>query len=231
MISLRFACVAGLAAALPLEGVAAQDVSGEIDLMELHTDLHDTNIAIDAEVQLRHNSRGLVLKATGNGDIGPSMDELQAEALLLQQVGPSTSLLLGVRHDFRPGSDLVYATIAATHDFSGWLSGEAFAYLSEDGDLTGSSELVAAIRVAEGLELEPRVGLLWSAQGVAREGLGAGPTELSASVRLRKALAHRLDAYVGFVHDRLLSNARELARAAGDSLQATRGIIGVGIEF
>lgn len=90
---------------------------------------------------------------------------------------------------------------------------------------------MAAIGVAEALELEPRVGLLWSGQDIAREGFGAGPAELSLAVRLRKALAHGLDAYVGIVHDRLLSDTRELASAAGESLQSTRGVVGAGMEF
>lgn len=138
MIALRLACFAALAATLPIGEASAQAISGEIDLLELHTDLDETNIAIDAAFELRQNSRGLLLKAAGNGDIGPTMDELQTEALFLQQVGASTSLLLGVRHDFRPGGDLTYAAIGAIHDITGWLSGETFAYLSEDGDLTGS---------------------------------------------------------------------------------------------
>jgi len=231
MIALRLACVAALAVALPAEKALAQELSGEIDLLELHTDLDETNFAIDTTFELRQNSHGVVLKAAGNGDIGPTMDELQTQALFLQQIAPSTTVLLGVRHDFRPGSDLTYASVAVTHDFADWLSGETFAYLSEDGDLTGSGEIVATIGVAEELELEPRVELLWSAQEVAREGFGAGPTQLSAAVRLRRALTQGLDAYIGIVHERLLSDTRMMARAAGDSLQATRGLIGVGMEF
>lgn len=231
MTALRLACVAALAAMLPFKGASAQELSGEIDLLELHTDFDETNFAIDAAFELRQNSRGLVLKAAGNGDIGPRMHELQTEALFLQQISPSTALFLGVRHDIRPGRDLSHVSVAATHDFADWLSGETFAYLSQDGDLTGSGELVAAIPVAEGLEVEPRAGLSWSAQDVPREGVGSGPTELSASVRLRQALTQGLNAYIGIVHERLLSDTRSMARAAGDSLQATRGVIGVGMEF
>jgi copper resistance protein B len=231
MNTLRLACVAALAAVLPLGGASAQQLSGEIDLLELHTDLDETNFAIDTTFELRQNSHGVVLKAAGNGDIGPTMDELQTQALFLQQIAPSTAVHVGVRNDFRPGSDLTYASVAVTHDFADWLSGETFAYLSEDGDLTCSGEIVATIDLAEDLTLEPRVELLWSAQDVAREGFGAGPIQFSAAVRLRRALTERLDAYVGIVHERLLSDTRMMARAAGDSLQATRGLIGVGIEF
>lgn len=231
MTAFRLAFAAVLGAALPPEKASAQEASGEIDLLELHTDLDETNIAIDTTFELRQNSHGIVLKAAGNGDIGPRMHELETQALLLQQVAPSTSVLVGVRHDFRPGSDLTFASAAVTHDFSGWLSGETFVYLSEDGDLTGSGEILATIGVAEELVLEPRIELLWSAQDVARDGIGAGPTELSASVRLRRALTQGLDAYIGVVHERLLSDTRRMASMAGDSLQATRGIIGVGMRF
>lgn len=231
MNTLRFALLAAFAAVLPIEGASAQGISGEIDLLELHTDFDESNLLMDAATELRYDSRGLQLRIVGTGDIGPRVNEVEAEALFLQQVGPSTVLFLGVRHDFRPGGDLTHASFGGTHDLADWLSGETFAYLSEHGDLTGFGELVAAIPMAEGLELEPRAGVLWSAQDVPREGVGAGLTELSVSVRLRQELTENLNAYVGVIHDRLLGNTRELARTAGDSLQATRALIGVGIGF
>lgn len=230
MILSRFACAA-LAAMLPLTGACAQELSGEVDLLELHTDLDESNLAIDATFDQRHSSRGLVVKAAGNGDVGPSMDELETQALFLQELGPSTALLAGVRHDFRPGRDLTYASAAVTHDFTDWLSGETFVYLSEDGNVTGSGEIVATFGLAERLALEPRVEMVWSAQDIVREGFGSGLTELSASMRLRRELTDNLNAYVGIIHERLLSDTREMARAAGESLQATRGLIGVGMTF
>jgi copper resistance protein B len=219
-------------AALLVSGVAsAQEFSGEVDLLELHTDFDDVNVVVDATADLRQDSRGLVLKVAGNGDLGPSMDDVEVQALFLQQVGPSTALMGGARYDFRPGRNLAYASAAVTHDFADWISGEAFAYVSEDGDVTGSSEAVAAFELGSGLELEPRVEVSWSAQDVAQEGFAAGLTELSASVRLRRELMPNVNAYVGVIHDRLLSDTREMARAAGDSLQVTRGLVGLGLQF
>lgn len=231
MIAHRFSPIVALAALL-LPGVAsAQEFSGEVDLLELHTDFDDENIVIDATLETRWQTRGVVMKFAGNGDVGPSMDDLEAQALFLQELGPATALMAGVRHDFRPGDDLTYASAAIVHDFSDWLSGETFTYLSQDGDVTGSAEVVAALGLGQGLELEPRVELVWSAQDVVPEGFAAGLTELSASVRLRQAVAPGLNAYIGVIHDRLLSDTRDLAREAGDSLQATRALVGIGMQF
>jgi copper resistance protein B len=180
---------------------------------------------------LRERSWGIVIKAAGNGDVGPSMDELETQALLLKQLAPSTAVLLGVRHDWRPGKDLSYATATLTHDFADWLSGEVATFVSENGNVTGSGEVVAAIGLTERLTLEPRVELLWSAQDVVDEGFAAGLAELSASVRLRRALSGNVDAYVGVIHERLLSDTRTMTRAAGESVQSTRAIFGIGLRF
>jgi len=231
MTTLRLACTAALAAMLPVGGASATDVAAEVDQLELHADSDEANAAIDATFELRESSWGIVMKAAGNGDVGPSMDELETQALLLTQLAPSTALLLGVRHDWRPGNDLSYASAALTHDFADWLSGEIFAFVSESGNFTGSGEVVAAIGLAERLALEPRVGLLWSAQDVVGEGFAAGLTELSASVRLRRALSGNVDAYLGVIHERLLSDTRTMTRAAGAPVQSTRAIVGIGLQF
>jgi len=231
MVSPIRGCAAALAALLIPAGASAQDLSGEIDLLELHTDFDQTNLLIDATFDLRQGTRGFEVKATGNGDVGPSMDELQLQGLFLQELGPSTALMAGVRHDFRRGHDVTYASVAVTHDFFDGLAGETFVYLSEHGDLTGSGQLVADVPLSEGLRLEPRVELLWSAQEVPGEGLAAGLTQVSSSVRLRQDIAPGFDAYVGVIHDRLLFDTRTIARSAGESPQATRGVIGVGTQF
>ncbi len=231
MIVLRLAYVAALVAVLLPEGASAQEVSGEVDLLELHANSDEANVAIDSTLELREDSWGIVVKAAGNGDVGPSMDELETQVLFLKQLAPSTAVLVGVRHDWRPGSDLSHASAGLTHDFTDWLSGEIFGYVSESGNFTGSGEVVAAIGLAERLTLEPRVELLWAAQDVVSEGFAAGLTELSASVRLRRALSENVDAYVGVIHERLLSDTRAMARAAGESVQSTRGIVGIGLRF
>lgn len=217
---------------LSAPGVAtAQEVSGEIDLFELHSDFDTSNLVFDATLEWRHQSHGAVLKLAGNGDVGPSMDDLETHSLYLKEIGGGTALLVGVRHDFRPGADLSYASLAIIHDFASWLSAETFAYLSQDGDVTGSAEIVGAFGLAERLEVEPRVALVWSAQRVAPEGFTDGLTELSASVRFRREIAPGINGYVGVIHDRLLADTRDLARAAGDSLQVTKAIAGIGMQF
>jgi copper resistance protein B len=231
MATLRLACAAALAATLTVSGASATEVGAEVDLLELHADSNEANVAIDSTFELRDDSWGVVVKAAGNGDVGPSMDELETQVLALKQLAPSTALLVGVRHDWRPGNDLSHASAALTHDFADWLSGEIFAFVSEDGDLTGSGEVVAAFGFAERLTLEPRVGFVWSAQDVVHEGFASGFTELSASARLRRELSGNLDAYVGVIHERLLSDTRAMARAAGESVQSTRGIVGIGLRF
>lgn len=109
--------------------------------------------------------------------------------------------------------------------------GEVYLFLSEHGDLTGASEIVAGLPLGPSTTLEPRVGLSWSAQAIEEEDIASGLTDVAFAVRLRQAIGPIFNIYVGAIHERLLGDTRDIAQANGDRAQVTRGVLGAGLSF
>ena len=148
-------------------------VSSEVELLELHIGEGDEHFVFDATAE----AGPVVLKVEGGSDVGPNIDEVTGQLLYAIPVTDSTKTLIGVRHDFRGGSDLSHAVIAFEHEFAPFLEGESYFMVSEHGDLTGSAQVVASLDLPAGAIFEPRVALGWSAQDILRDEIGSGFSE------------------------------------------------------
>jgi copper resistance protein B len=217
-------------AAAPAIARAESPLSGEVDLLEFRVGGGPDHIAMESTFTLGRDPDHLVVKVDGS-DGNPVFDSLQVQALYARKIGGSVSVLVGGRHDFRSAGDLSYLSVGVEIAVTPWLEAEHYAYLSENGDLTGGGKLVANWDLATGLRLEPRVQLGWSAQDVRTEGLASGLTDLETSVRLRKELNANLDVYLGIMHKRLLGRTRALANAAHDGWASSSVVAGAGFRF
>ncbi len=226
---------AGAVAILSFTSVAAhaQAVSVEVDLFELQEGKGDDPFVFDTTVTAGGDRHALVLKAEGGNETAHlSVEEVTSMALAAFMPNDSTSFMAGVRHDFRPGGDLTYAALAVEQSFGSILEGEHFFFLSENGDLTGEGQIVAGIPLTPGgLTVEPRLAFGWAAQAIPEEEVGSGLTDTELSLRLRQAIGPVFNVYVGVVHERLIGNTRDIARANEESGQATRAILGAGLFF
>ncbi|MDR7101604.1 copper resistance protein B [Croceicoccus sp. BE223] len=221
-------------AALSLSATTAhaQSVDFEVELFELQAGQGDDPFIFDSSLTVGGDSLALVLKAEGGNETARlDVEEVESQALLAFAPADGTTLLAGVRHDFRPGGDLTYASFGIEQALGSILEAEHYLFVSERGDVTGSGELVAGLPLGPSLTLEPRAGIGWSAQAIAQEDTGSGLSDLSFAVRLRQAIGPVFDVYVGAVHERLLGDTRDIARAAGDRTRATRALVGAGMSF
>lgn len=155
----------------------------------------------------------------------------EAQALCAFTPRESVALMAGVRHDFRSGSDLTFGVLGVTADLTEIVSAEHFLFVSEHGDVTGDVMVLAALPLTGKLTLEPRAELAWSAQRVPHEEFGSGVTDVTLSVRLRKALGPSINVYVGATHERLVGETKRIALAKGDPGHVNRAVIGAGLAF
>jgi copper resistance protein B len=234
---LRSACLGlfsscALFAATP--AVAQEDAhawrpSGGFDLIELRAGQGDELVIWDAAFSLGNATDQVMLMTSGGGALGNQIDEIDAKLLYGRTVG-ATTLLVGGRHDIKPHSD-THATIGAQGTLGTRLNWEAFLFLSDRGNVTGEMQILHQMPIKQGLYLEPRLKVGWSAQGDADTATRAGPTEAEASLRLRYSLTEHVNAYAGVIHQRLLGDTRRLGREQGDALQSTMAVIGVGFSL
>lgn len=221
-------------ASLPLcAGQAnAQTVSVEVDTFELQAGQGNDSLVFDSALSVGGERHAIVLKAEGeNEKVHLNVEEVEGQVLYAFMPTDGTTLMAGVRHDFRPGKDLTYATLAVEQGLGSLIEGEHFLFVSQDGDVTGSGQVIVALPVGLATTLEPRASVGWSAQRIVQEDIGSGITDVELSARLRQAIGPVFDVYVGAVHERLVGNTRDIARENGDAVSVTRAVIGAGFSF
>ena len=225
-----FLALAGMFAG-PVAAHADDGFETEIDLLEVHLGKGEDHLVLDSTFTLGAGSNQVVLKVEGGSDTRTAFDDFGIQALYSRKLSGSLAILGGVRHDFREGSDLTYGTVAIELELTPWLEGEHSFFFSQDGDLTGGAQLVASWNLSPRLTAEPRVALGWSSRDIPAEALGNGLTDIEISVRLRRQLGANVDVYVGAIHERLLGGTGNFARASGDPVEVTRGVVGAGLTF
>jgi len=231
LVRMGLALLAGAVLVWPGFGVRAAPVAFSADLVEVRPAAGDTRFVIESTTEIGSGTELFALKVDGGSDRRIAFDDAQLQGLWMPRVADGMLAALGVRHDLRSGPDLSHGVAGLEVWFQPWLYGEAYAYLSEHGDMTGSAKLLARAHLAPGTVLEPRVQFGWSAQAIAEESLAEGLTDLEASLRLRRVLSANLDAYVGVAHELQLGATADLVRAAGDAVSATYFVIGAGLSF
>ena len=112
-----------------------------------------------------------------------------------------------------------------------WFEVEATLFLSDRGDLTGRIEGYYDQRITQRLMLQPRAELEVSAQSVAAQRIGTGPTELELGLRLRYEVAREFAPYVGVAWTRKLGRTARFARTAGDDPSVGGLVLGVRAWF
>jgi copper resistance protein B len=229
---MRKLLLSGIAAASLTAGTAqAQEISAEVDLLEMHVGSGEDHFVFDGELGVGGERHGVTFKLAGGSDVGPRIDEVTGQALYTFTPRENVSLMAGVRHDFREGSDLTHGVLAVTADIGEIVSAEHFLFLSQDGDVTGEAMALVALPLAASLTLEPRAELAWSAKAVPEEELGSGVTEVALSVRLRRQIGPVVNVYVGVTHERLVGDTKRIAIAQGDRGHVNRAVIGAGFAF
>lgn len=235
---LRFACrgLLSLLAFFATPAIAQSDaadewaLSGGFDLIEIRSGQGDALFLWDGTFSFGDSQDQLMLVAQGGGALGNQIDDAQARLFYGRTLGSAT-LLVGVRKDVRPHPRDTHAVVGVQGNVGARLGWESYAFLSDDGDLTGEAQIVYQLPITHRLYLEPRIAVGWSAQAIVAEATRSGWTEGEGSVRLRYRLTPKLNIYTAVVHERLLGPTRRLARAQGDILQSTMAVIGFGFSI
>lgn len=236
---LRSACLglSFLSALMMAPSVAAQAagadpwvLSGGFDLIELRAGKGDEVFLFDGSFSYGNSQHQWMLATEGGGALNSQIDEVQARLFYGHTIGNAT-LMVGARKDFKPHPGDLHAAIGIQGMIGSRLNWESFAFLSDNGRLTGEAQIVYQLPITDRLYLEPRVGAGWSAQGVKAEAVESGLTEGEATLRLRYRLTGKITIYTAVVHERLLGGTRRLAREQGEARQSTMGVIGFGFSL
>lgn len=225
-----------LAGAAPVFAQAAAEddkaaLNGGFDFIELRAGKGDEIFLWDGSFSYGDSTDQLMLMIEGGGAVGNRIDDVQARLLYGRSISDNVVLLAGVRQDFQPHPHDSYAMIGAQGSVGSRFSWEGYAFLSDDGRLTGDAQVIYQLPITEKIYIEPRASIAWSAQRLEADGVGAGFTDAEMSVRLRFRLNDNVTAFVGVAHERLVGDSRDLARTQGGTLQSTMAVAGFGFSL
>jgi len=158
-------------------------------------------------------------------------DAAEIEVLYGRPIAPWWDLVVGARHQSRPGPSRSAAAIGVMGVAPYKFEVEATAYLDEDGRLSASAEAEYDVLLSNRLILQPLVEVEWHARDDRTRGVGAGVSKLEAGLRLRYEITRKFAPYVGVVHERSLGDTADLRRDEGEAVEETKLILGLRFWF
>ncbi len=139
-------------------------------------------------------------------------------------------VLIGVRQEFEPGNrTYLAASIVGLAPY--FFETDASAFLSDRGDLSVRLEQSFDLLLTQRLIAEPHFEANLFAQDVPELNVGAGISDIEIGLQLRYEFTRRFAPYVDVVWERKLGETSGLARAAGESPDATSVHFGVRLMF
>ena len=172
----------------------------------------------------------LWLRTEGRRDDG-RIRAAELEAMYGRPVLRWWDLLIGVRHDFKPGSAQDFAAIGVVGTAPYKLEVQATAYLGSAGRTAARLEVEYEVLLGNRLILQPLVELEFSGKADPERGLGSGLATVETGLRLRYEIVRRFAPYVGVSYERALGGTAALRRHQGRDPGGAHVVAGVRIWF
>ena len=169
-------------------------------------------------------------KSEGEGEFGKPIEDAEVQALYSRAIAPFWDLQAGVRQDLA-GPETTHAAIGVQGLAPYMFEIDAAMFVSHRGDVTARLEAELDQRITRRLILQPRAEINFSAQNVARLGIGAGLDSVEAGVRLRYEFTREFAPYVGIEQSWKLGRSADYARADGEDASVTNYVVGVRFWF
>lgn len=185
----------------------------------------------DGEAWYGGDINRLWIKTEGEGDFGRGVGDAEVQALYSRAIGPYFNVQGGVRYDFKPNPSRAYAVLGIEGLAPSFFDVEAFAYLSNKGDVLVEFEGSYDQRITQRLILQPRAELNFAAQDVRENGIGSGLSTGELGLRLRYDIRREFAPYVGVSYERSFGDTARFARAEGDRRASTNFVLGVRTWF
>ena len=153
------------------------------------------------------------------------------EVLYGRSIATWWDVVIGGRHDFKPGASQDFAAIGIIGTAPYKIELQATAYIGQGGQASARIEAEYQALLTNRLVLQPLVEVNLYAKDDARRGVGAGLSTVEAGLRLRYEITRRFAPYIGLVRERAFGETAGLRRAGGDAAQDTRFVAGLRVWF
>ncbi len=184
----------------------------------------------DAQAWFGTDLNRLWLRSEGERIDGRT-ESADLEVLYGRAVATWWDVVVGVRHDFKPGDSQNYAAIGVIGLAPQKFEVEATVYVGERGQTAARLEAEYDVLLTNRLILQPLVEANLQGKNDSRRGIGSGLSTIEAGFRLRYEITRRFAPYLGFVRERAFGQTADYRRADGDDIDDTRVVAGVRVWF
>ncbi len=223
-----------LAARPPAAGHAAHDNTIQnytiFDHLEVSNGNPGTDLAWEGRTWIGTDLNRVWLRSEGERSNGVTQ-AADVEVLYGHSIATWWDVVVGGRHDFKPGASQDFAAIGVVGMAPYKFEVQATAYIGQGGQTSARLESGYQTLLTNRLILEPLVEVNLFGKDDPRRGIGSGLSTVEAGLRLRYEITRQFAPYVGLVRERAFGRTADLRRDAGNDTNDTRLVAGVRIWF
>lgn len=201
-----------------------------INRLEVWDDSPGTGFAWEARGWTGTDTNRLWLRTEGSRVAG-STEAADVEALYGHSIAPWWDLVIGIRHDYRPGDPETFGAIGIQGTAPQWIELAATAYAGKNNQLAARIEIEHQLLFTNHLMLQPRIEANLHGKTDATRGVGAGLSTAEAGLRLRYEITRQFAPYFGVSWERAFGKTADLRLLAGENRSDVRAMAGLRLWF
>lgn len=189
-----------------------------------------TGVAWEAQGWIGTDIDRLWLRSEGER-AGGQTEAADLEVLYGRSISRWWDLLVGVRHDFKPGDPQSFAAVGVMGLAPQRFEIQATAYVGEGGQTAARFEVEYDLLLTNRLILQPLVEAEFHGKDDPARGIGSGLGTVEAGLRLRYHLRREFAPYIGIVRERAFGTTADYRRQDGEDIDDTRFVAGLRVWF
>ena len=201
-----------------------------VDRLERVDARNDSFTAWDAQARFGRDFDKVAVKTEGEYTKGV-VEFARNELLWSHAIANFWDVQAGWRHDNGVSPDQDWLAVGIQGLAPYWFEVGATAYVSKGGQTALRLDGEYDLKITQRLIFQPRLEFNAYGQRDDARGVGSGPSDLSAGLRIRYEITRQFAPYVGFEGRRLFGVTADMARADGVPTMDTRVLAGVRLWF
>lgn len=167
----------------------------------------------------------LWLRSEGERTDG-NTESADLEMLYGHSISPWWDIVIGLRHDFKPGASQGFAAFGVQGLAPQKFEVEATGYVGERGQTAARFEVEYDLPLSGRLILQPMIEVNLYGKTDRMRGIGSGLSTAEVGLRLRYEFTRKFAPYIGVVYERAFGNTADLRRDDFERVDDTRIVIG-----
>jgi copper resistance protein B len=201
-----------------------------IDQLEVWNASPGAGLGWDAVAWVGSDLNRLWLRTEGEY-VDSTLESADLELLAGHSVAPWWDLLVGVRHDFKPGPSQTFLAVGVMGLSPYKFETDITAYLGEGGQTAARLQFEYETLFTGRLILQPKLEFNFYGKDDPVRGIGSGLSDAAFGLRLRYEINRQFAPYIGVSWEQVYGQTADYRRAAGEDTGSFNVLAGIRIWF